>query len=319
MVTSDRIQQKAKHFGCSQITGTKTNNRKGIVMSKIQYLAKNFRPHSRAIINLANEIIEEYQGQGYDLTLRQLYYQFVARDLISNTQKDYHNLGTIISNARLAGLIDWKAIIDRTRSTVSNSHWADPQEIIEACADSYRIDTRTTQDSYVEVWVEKEALAGVIEKTCRRLDVLSFACRGYVSQSAMWEAAQRIGNQEESGKAATILHLGDHDPSGIDMTRDIQDRLCLFGSQVIVDRIALTMEQIEQYSPPPNPAKLTDSRCSNYIAEYGSESWELDALEPTVLDKLIASHVTELTNNTAIKSRLRQQEKDRKNLRQIII
>lgn len=79
-----------------------------------------------------------------------------------------------------------------------------------------------------------------------------------------------------------ILHLGDHDPSGIDMTRDISDRLELFGADVEVKRIALNWDQIDEFTPPPNPAKLSDSRAGAYIAEYGDESWELDALEPTL-------------------------------------
>jgi hypothetical protein len=89
-----------------------------------------------------------------------------------------------------------------------------------------------------------------------------------------------------------ILHFGDHDPSGIDMTRDIGDRLRLFGAKrVDVRRLALNMDQVEQYDPPPNPAKETDSRFEGYRAEYGDESWELDALEPTTLAALVTAEV----------------------------
>lgn len=282
-----------------------------------KYIDHNFRGASLDIVNQANSIIDEYQAEGYKITLRQLYYQFVSRDLLPNKQEAYNRLGTIISKGRLSGLIDWSAIEDRTRSPKQNSHWDSPAEIIETCANSYRIDTRATQDDYVEVWVEKEALAGVIERTAKDLDVLSFACRGYVSQTAMWEAAQRILEQEDSGKTVTILHFGDHDPSGIDMTRDIQDRLDMFGTEVNVDRIALNMPQIEQYNPPPNPAKLTDSRCGNYMANYGSQSWELDALEPRTLDRLIRDEVENLTDEDARELLLEQQEKERTQLQKI--
>ncbi len=281
-----------------------------------KYIDHNFRETSLAIIEQANNIIIEYQADGYKITLRQLYYQFVSRDLLPNKQEAYNKLGMIISKGRLAGLIDWLAIEDRTRSPKQNSHWDNPADIIEACADSYRIDTRATQDDYVEVWVEKEALAGVIERTARDLDILSFACRGYVSQTAMWEAAQRILIQEV-GKTITILHFGDHDPSGIDMTRDIQDRLDIFETTVNVDRIALNMPQIEQYDPPPNPAKLTDSRCGGYLARYGSQSWELDALEPRVLDRLIRDEVENLTDEDKRTLLIEQQESERAQLQKI--
>ncbi len=284
---------------------------------KRKYIRHNFRKAGRCIIERANSIINEYLAEGYKITLRQLYYQFVSRDLLTNEQRAYDKLGIIISKGRLSGLVDWSAIEDRTRTPKENSHWGSPVEIIETCAESYRVDTRATQDNYVEVWVEKEALAGVIERTARGLDVLSFACRGYVSQSAMWEAAQRILFQEGLGKEVTILHLGDHDPSGIDMTRDIQDRLKMFGTRAYVNRIALNMSQIDQYSPPPNPAKLTDSRCADYISKYGSQSWELDALEPRVLDELIKDEVHDLTNEYEQAILLRQQESERHQLQKI--
>lgn len=94
----------------------------------------------------------------------------------------------------------------------------------------------------------------------------------------MWSAAQRFISQDYRDNRV-IIHLGDHDPSGIDMTRDIQERLQMFGADVYVKRVALTMNQIGTYNPPPNPAKITDSRASKYIDEYSNESWELDALE----------------------------------------
>jgi hypothetical protein len=274
-------------------------------MPKIRYIKRKFQSKALDIICKANDIINEYQQQGYELTLRQLYYQFVARGFIPNTPKDYFNLGCTINNARLAGLIDWEAIVDRSRKTTQNQHWDSPQEIIEVCAKQYKIDTRASQPCYIEVWVEKEALAGVVERVCRKLDVLSFACIGYVSQSMMWEASQRICDEmcwpkkeymDGGARRGVIIHLGDHDPSGIDMTRDIRDRLHMFGAIVEVKRIALTMAQIKKYKPPPNPAKTTDSRHKDYIRKFGDKSWELDALEPSVLDKLIDTEVRKLTD-----------------------
>lgn len=257
----------------------------------------NFKPETKRIIDSANKIIREYQMDGYSLTLRQLYYQFVARDIIENSQKSYNRLGDIISNARLNGDLDWAAIEDRTRSLEGNVHWDNPAEIIDYYSRVYKIDTRIDQPNYIEVWVEKEALAGVVERICRKLDINFFACRGYVSQTAMYEASKRFISNENLGKNNIILHLGDHDPSGIDMTRDIRERLndC-FGAYVKVKRIALNMEQIEEFAPPPNPAKLSDSRCDGYMKKFGKMSWELDALDPNTLNELISTQVAKYTD-----------------------
>ncbi len=263
-------------------------------MPKVCYVTKRFHAESLDRIRQANAIIADYQAQGFRLTLRQLYYQFVSRDLMPNSQRSYKQLGDVVNDGRLAGLIDWNAIEDRTRNLQSNSHWNSPSEIVEACARQFRVDLWERQQNYCEVWIEKDALVGVIEGICTKLDVPYFACRGYTSQSEMWSASQRIIRQEDDGKETFIIHLGDHDPSGIDMTRDIQDRLELFESNVKVRRIALNFDQIEQYDPPPNPAKATDSRFEEYQALHGDESWELDALEPKVIVGLVEDAITDL-------------------------
>lgn len=309
---------------------------------KIAYTPREFSSGSLAVIKTANDILESYAAQGFDLTLRQLYYQFVARGLIANKDTEYKKLGSIINDARLAGLVDWDHITDRTRNMRQNSHWDSPKSIIDACAASFQLDKWKDQRNYVEVWVEKDALVGVLEVACAPLDVPYFSCRGYTSQSEMWAASQRLLQRVREGKQVHIIHLGDHDPSGIDMSRDIEDRLSLFLSHhvlrdyvkqhprtcdektlryhetpedysarieqalvnyrpyalpVTVNRIALNMSQIRQYDPPPNPAKVTDSRAKSYIEEYGEESWELDALEPAVLTALIQDAVGDLRND----------------------
>lgn len=261
-------------------------------MPKIAYISKRFHASSQAIILAANHIIEEYNRAGYSLTLRQLYYQFVARDLIPNTQQDYKRLGKIINDARLAGLIDWYAIEDRTRNLKGIGHWNSPFDIIHNAASGYRIDKWQDQKYRAEVWIEKEALAGVFERVCYELDVPYLSCRGYTSQSEMWAAAQRLIEYQDDGQIPVILYFGDHDPSGIDMTRDIVERLHLFDvDALLLRRLALNMDQVEEYQPPPNPAKTTDSRYRSYIRKYGRDSWELDALEPKLLASLVETEV----------------------------
>jgi hypothetical protein len=259
---------------------------------KQAYITKRFNRSSVGVIETAESICSEYARRGLGLTLRQLYYQFVARGLIDNSQAEYKRIGSIVSDARLAGLIDWNHIEDRTRNLRGVSTWDSPNQILNAVASQYQTDRWADQPEYVEVWIEKDALVGVITNPCLRWHVPYFACRGYVSQSEVRSAGVRLAHRERYGhKHTTVIHLGDHDPSGIDMTRDLEDRLRLFGSSVDVRRIALNMDQVEEYTPPPNPAKLTDSRAQGYIDLYGRESWELDALDPTVIQELVEGEI----------------------------
>ena len=280
-------------------------------MPLYRYIDKDLADKTLYVVAKAREICLEYANQGYDLTLRQLYYQFVARALIPNTDRSYKRLGNIVSDARLLGYLDWDYIVDRTRTPNKAPSWASPAELIEAAASQYQEPVWADQDTVVEVWVEKEALAGVVERTADRERVLSFSCRGYVSQSAMWRAAQRHLNRSQD---TVVLHLGDHDPSGIDMTRDIQDRLDLFESGAAVYRIALTMDQIEEQDPPPNPTKLTDSRAGAYVAEFGYDSWELDALDPGYLDTLITEHISRWRDEDAFQAALQIEAANREEL-----
>ncbi len=286
-------------------------------MPKIKYQDIKLRGASLAVVQQANTIIAEYEALGYGLTLRQLYYQFVSRDLIPNNDREYKRLGSIINDARLAGLIDWNAITDRTRNLRAVPHWATPGSIIQSAADSYRIDKWRTQPYRPEVHIEKDALIGVIENVCEALDVPYFSCRGYTSQSEMWATGQRMRRHYRNGQTPIIFHLGDHDPSGKDMTRDIDDRLDMFAGGLTVERLALNFDQITQYSPPPNPAKLTDSRATAYVAEFGFESWELDALEPTVIADLIENAVLGIRDETAWQIAVDEEEDARDKLSRI--
>ena len=265
-------------------------------MPKIQYKEIAFRQKSLDLINLINGVVTEYSKQGYELTLRQVYYQLVARGYIENNERSYKNIGNLINDGRLAGLIDWNSITDRTRNLRHNSHWDKPQDVIYSAKYSYLLDKWEGQPNYVEVWVEKDALVDIVGQACQPIDTPYFSCRGCTSQSEMWTAAQRFLRQNYR-EGRYIIHLGDHDPSGIDMTRDIQERLEMFGAAVKVKRVALTMNQVKTYNPPPNPAKITDSRCGKYIDQYGEESWELDALEPQMLVNLIRNEVTALRDD----------------------
>lgn len=263
-------------------------------MAKEKFQDINLTARSLVKVSQVNSIIKEYQAQGFVMTLRQIYYQMVARALIENKVTEYDNLGELVSKARLAGFVDWAAIEDTNRAVAYHASWDTPEDILKGAADGYREDPWRNQEAYIEVWVEKAALAGVIAPACNRWRVPYFACRGYVSQSAQYEAGKRVAARQEEGKRVTIVHLGDHDPSGIDMTRDNDDRLTMFARMgVHVERVALNMNQIEEHRPPPNPAKESDSRFKNYRDRFGDESWELDALDPSVIDQLLEEEISD--------------------------
>jgi hypothetical protein len=261
-------------------------------MATERYKRFRFQDKVLDLIATMQEIIAEYQAQGFVLTVRQLYYQLVARDIIENSQKSYKRITSIANDARLAGMLDWDAIEDRTRDFVRRQRWVSGAHILEAAASSYHIDMWFRQPRRVFCIIEKEALVGVLSPTCQSLDVPILAARGYPSCTVLREFAIEDLIPYLDEQDITVLHLGDHDPSGIDMTRDLQERISMFArSNIELVRVALNMEQIHERKPPPNPAKSTDSRFAGYVELYGDESWELDALPPDYLVELVKGEI----------------------------
>lgn len=292
-------------------------------MARECFVPKVFTLAHRAVIRQANEIISEYADQGFKvLTVRQIYYQFVSRDYIPNTIQSYKRLASILNDARLAGLIDWDSIGDNTRNLESPASWDAPTDIMDAVARQFRLDPWEKQDARIEVWIEKDALTGVIEPVCRRYRVPYFACRGYTSQSEAYAAGKRLAEYARAGQRVLVLHLGDHDPSGLNMTDDNAARLAMLGgldsSEFEFRRIALNMDQVERYNPPPNPAKTTDSRAlgeDGYVARFGYSSWELDALSPSVIASLIEAEITPEIDQERWDAVMADEERDRELLR----
>lgn len=283
------------------------------------YTPRNFKPDTLALIRVINRIVDEYQAQGFVLTVRQLYYQLVARDTIPNTLQEYKRAASIINDAKHAGLIDWDMLEDRTREFVRRPRWTSGSEIVQACADSFHMDLWDNQSHRVFVIIEKEALVGVLEKTCRVADVPILAARGYPSGSVLRSFAREDMMPALSyGQHPVVLHLGDHDPSGIDMTRDLQERLSMYTeTDVTLIRLALNMEQVEEQRPPENPAKVTDSRFEAYARDYGTSSWELDALSPAYLANLVQGHIENYIDEDALERRHDEIDSVREKLQQV--
>lgn len=298
---------------------------------KEAFIDKRFNLSSKIIIDAANKILEELDAQGYTVTLRQLHYQFVTRQIrigtdkdtnepiiYSNTQQSYKRLGGIVSDARLAGLIDWSMMEDRLRSLDGLNHWESPASIIEAVSQQYRSDQWEGQKYRPEVWIEKDALAGVIENVCNKYRVRFFACRGYVSASAQYDASKRFKYARRMGQEPIVLHLGDHDPSGLDMSRENRAKFKLLsGAPVELKRLALNFDQVQEYNPPPNPAKMGDSRAEDYVSQFGEESWELDALAPNVIEKLITDALDPLIDRKKWDRATRKEEVGRNQLQKV--
>jgi len=282
-------------------------------MSFVKFKEIKFTAQKLRLIEECNVIIADFQRQGYTMSVRQLYYQLVAADKIENTVQSYKRIADTMTDARMAGLTRWDAIEDRGRDFVERTRWTSPRQIIEASYRSFHMDMWINQDTRVFVIVEKAALSGVLEPACSKYDVPVLAARGYPSVSVMYEMAiQRVVPALEEDKDVVILHLGDHDPSGIDMTRDLDEKISLFArshdfdNMVTVQRIALTMDQIDDQRPPPNPAKSTDSRFNGYYDLYGASSWELDALRPQFIDNLVSSHIESYRDDHAWDARSKQ-------------
>lgn len=280
-------------------------------MSTERYQDFKFKPDTVALIDTMNSIVSEYIAQGFTLTVRQLYYQMVARGKIENTERSYKRITGTVNDARLAGLMDWAAIEDRTRAFDTRSRWDTGGQILQAVASQFHMDMWKNQPSRPFVIVEKEALAGVLEPICREMDIPLLAARGYPSVSVLRDFAKHVllPLRLREGQPALLLHLGDHDPSGIDMTRDLIDRLTLLTrGRVRLERLALNMDQVDEQQPPPNPAKVTDSRFAVYQTLFGDESWELDALQPAYLAGLVRTAVDDVRDTDIWDERLEEIE-----------
>ncbi len=282
----------------------------------LQY--RKYRPQAgaRIVIDQANAILAAAEADGWhSMTLRQLYYQFVARGFIPNAVAEYKRLGRIVTDARYGGLISWTAIEDAGRNSYHFPETPTADQVLNGIERKLTIDPWADQDTYVEVWVEKQALEATVARPCGRLNTPYMACKGYLSASEAWRASLRFQRAIANGKKPVLLHLGDHDPSGIDMTRDNGDRLEEFLRMgVDVRRIALNMAQVEQYNPPPNPAKEDDSRFPGYRAKYGEESWELDALNQNVIGEIITGELRQFIDQEKWDAAMAEQARRREPL-----
>mgnify|MGYP001596618738 CR=1 FL=1 len=258
------------------------------------------------LLDKSKEILMTYANKGIKLTLRQLYYQLVSENIISNNEKEYKNLSRILTNARYSGEIDWKLIEDRIRIPNIPNTFRSIKHLLEVAKKSYQLNRWEGQEYYIEVWAEKDALASVIEPITNKYQVPFCVNRGYASVTAIFEGIRRLNLE----KINIILYIGDHDPSGLDMIRDIQKRLDMLGANAQVIPIALTIKQIKKYNLPPNPTKITDARAKNYVEEYGGTCWEADALSPEVLQEIVEYNILKYLDTDKFNLIIKQEQDD---------
>lgn len=277
-----------------------------------------------------NDIIEDYKAQGYKLTLRQLYYQLVSRNIIANHDREYKKLSRVLTEGRMAGLVDWDAIEDRLRRPQTVYTVDDIPDALEDTYRQYRLNRQKDQLNRVEVWVEKDAISNVLKRVTEKYGVPILVNRGYGSVTAIKDAYDRFSwrlkqvNRYGGVEKVTILYLGDHDPSGLDMVRDINSRVGEmlnydgYSSDFEIKPIALTMDQIKEHKPPPNPAKTTDNRSPEYIKKFGKISWEVDALKPEILTSVLTEAIESEIDMTKYNKIVKRESKEKAEIKLFI-
>lgn len=282
---------------------------------KEQFREKRFKSKSVVLLKRAQAIIAEYEAQSIIMTLRQLYYQLVSRAYLDNTPREYGKLSRLLTDARYCGLVDWDAIEDRVRVPQRPSQFEDISDLVECAKASYRLDRWRGQKYYIELFTEKDALSSILHPITRKWHVYFNVNRGYSSATAMYNTAKRYIREINNEKHLVLLYLGDHDPSGLDMIRDIGSRLEEFEvDNLQLVHIALTSQQIKKYNPPPNPAKISDPRATEYIAIHGKKSWEVDALKPEVLIKLVENSISRFVDEKLMSRIVKREKKEMRRL-----
>jgi hypothetical protein len=273
-----------------------------------------------SIVQAVNATLAEYD---FPLTLRQIYYRLVASGLIPNKRSAYNQLSKTLVKARENGEVDDTRIEDRARQVLKGKGgFDDPDQFVDAmkswfksAGERYNADLWADQPVFVEVWVEKDALSRVIAQAAEPYRVTICPSRGYSSYTYIKRMAidDRFSDVD---KPIIILDFRDHDPSGIQMTEDLEKRLVNYGEglDIEVKRIALTIDQVNEYKLIPNPTKLADPRSQAYVVQYGDQCWELDAIEPRELQRIVKAAIEKHIDREVWDHSLEHEQKDKTSL-----
>ena len=260
------------------------------------------------------ELIEMAKGilaEGHPMTVRQVFYQLVSRQVIKNNRGQYQAVSNALVAARREGVIPWEWIEDRLRRPRHVPMWSGLPAFADTCRQAYRLDVWPSQPRYLEVWLEKDALSGIFEDVLAPYGVTLNVGRGYDGWDSVHNAAVRYIDQ---GEDVVVLYFGDFDPSGEDMKRSLEDRLESLGCQPEVIKCALTRDDIRRYKLPPDFTKKTDTRSAAFVAEHGDLSVELDALPADVLRARLTAEVESRMDLKALAKIKEQENLDRAQL-----
>jgi hypothetical protein len=272
---------------------------------------------TEALIEAAAEVL----GAHHPMTVRQVFYALVSRQVVENTRSAYQAVGKALVAARKEETIPWEWIEDRLRRPREVAMWPGLAGFATDAARWYRRDVWATQPVYVEVWLEKDALSGIFEEVLNPYGVTLNVGRGYDGWDSIKNAADRLLDAAaclEDEDQVTVLYFGDFDPSGEDMVRSLRERLEFFDCVPELVKVALTREDIEHYALPPDFTKQTDSRRAAFVAEHGDIAVELDALPIDVLRTRLAEAVQERMNRRAWRAVRRREVRERKQLQTVL-
>lgn len=254
-------------------------------------------PSYEEIVQASLDVLKQYDTA---ITLRQLYYRLVSRHLFDNTENSYKRLSRIMVQARENRDVPVNCLEDRSRRILGrgDSGYSSAQDFLrqrfQSLQDSWKGFTMPRwedQSNYVLVSLEKDALSRLVSDIANQYAVRTFPTRGYPSFTYVQRMASYMRNRMKD-KPTIVLYFGDFDPSGVDIERDLTERLKKYDSgEFRVRRVALTPEQIVRYSLPPMPVKRSDVRTPSFVASYGSEAVELDAVDPNTLKLLVAQSI----------------------------
>jgi hypothetical protein len=249
------------------------------------------------------------------MTVRQVFYQLVARGVIAKSENEYKNtVCRLLAQMRRDGELPFGWIADSSRWMRKPDTYSSIEQMLQRTQDTYRRSVWDNQDAYVEVWLEKEALAGVLVDVTCEWDVPLMVCRGYPSLSFLHSAAEQIEAQE---KPTYLYYFGDRDPSGVDIDRFVESSIREIagdGIDLVFERVAVLPDQIEEYGLQTRPTKKTDSRSKN----FEGESVEVDAIDPDALRKLCSDCITQHIDQHAYDRMLVVEEAERDTLTTMI-
>ena len=256
------------------------------------------------LIEMAKAILAD----GHPMTVRQVFYQLVSRQVIKNNRGQYQAVSNALVDARREGVIPWSWIEDRLRRPRHVPMWSGLPSFADTCRLAYRLDVWPSQPLYLEVWLEKDALSGIFEDILNPFGITLNVGRGYDGWSSIHNAAVRFNEKTED---VVVLYFGDFDPSGEDMKRSLEDRLEDRGCRPEVIKCALTRDDIRRYNLPPDFTKKTDTRRAAFVAEHGDLSVELDALPADVLRGRLKAEVESRLDLDALAKVKKREDRDR--------